>query len=117
LPRRSEGVVASADGSPKRFAQGIGAVLSTIALVAHFAFGATTLAMVLVAANTVAATLEWGRSQSPTKWAVAGALCRDLRSAAANSRRPPGTSREASQYASISNQATHDGLRTVVIRR
>ena len=46
------------DGPPKRFAQGIGAVLSTIALVAHFAFGATTFAMVLVAAITVAATLE-----------------------------------------------------------
>ena len=46
------------DGPPKRFAQGIGAVLSTTALVAHFAFGASTLASVLVGAITMAATLE-----------------------------------------------------------
>jgi uncharacterized protein DUF4395 len=46
------------DGPPKRFAQGIGAVLSTAALVAHFAFGATTLALVLVAMIAAAATLE-----------------------------------------------------------
>jgi len=46
------------DGPPKRFAQGIGAALSTTALVAHFAFGATTLAFVFVAAITLAATLE-----------------------------------------------------------
>ena len=52
--------VASRDvpGPPKRFAQGIGATLSTAAAVAHFAFGATTVALVLVAAITVAATLE-----------------------------------------------------------
>jgi hypothetical protein len=46
------------DGPPKRFAQGIGAVLSVGAVVAHYAFGATTLALVLVAAIAVAATLE-----------------------------------------------------------
>ena len=45
-------------GPPKRFAQGIGATLSTAAVVAHFAFGATTLAYALVAMITVAATLE-----------------------------------------------------------
>jgi hypothetical protein len=45
-------------GPPKRFAQGIGATLSVAAAVAHFAFGATTLALVLVALITVAATLE-----------------------------------------------------------
>jgi Domain of unknown function (DUF4395) len=46
------------DGPPKRFAQGIGATLSVTAMVAHFAFGATTLALALVALVTVAATLE-----------------------------------------------------------
>jgi hypothetical protein len=46
------------DGPPKRFAQGIGAVFSVSALLAHFAFGATTLALVLVGAIAVAATLE-----------------------------------------------------------
>jgi hypothetical protein len=45
-------------GPPKRFAQGIGATLSTAAAVAHFGFGATTLAYVLVAMITVAASLE-----------------------------------------------------------
>lgn len=45
-------------GPPKRFAQGIGATLSVAAAVAHFGFGATTVALVLVAAITVAATLE-----------------------------------------------------------
>lgn len=45
-------------GPPKRFAQGIGATLSVVAAVAHFGFGATTLALVLVALITVAATLE-----------------------------------------------------------
>ena len=45
-------------GPPKRFAQGIGATLSVSAAIAHFAFGATTLAFVLVAMITVAATLE-----------------------------------------------------------
>jgi hypothetical protein len=45
-------------GPPKRFAQAIGATLSLGAAVAHFAFGATTLAYVLVAMITVAASLE-----------------------------------------------------------
>ena len=45
-------------GPPKRFAQGIGATLSVGALVAHFVFGATGVALLLVAAITVAATLE-----------------------------------------------------------
>lgn len=45
-------------GAPKRFAQGIGATLSSAALIAHFAFGATTVAYVLVAMITVAASLE-----------------------------------------------------------
>lgn len=45
-------------GPPKRFAQGIGATLSLGAVVAHFAFGATTLANVLVAMILVAASLE-----------------------------------------------------------
>jgi hypothetical protein len=44
-------------GPPKRFAQGIGATLSVLALVAAFA-GATGLALVLVGAVAVAATLE-----------------------------------------------------------
>ena len=46
------------DGPPKRFAQGIGATFSLSALVAHFAFGATSVALVLVALIAVAATLE-----------------------------------------------------------
>lgn len=45
-------------GPPKRFAQGIGATLSVAAAVAHFGFGATTLATVLVAFILVAASLE-----------------------------------------------------------
>jgi hypothetical protein len=45
-------------GPPKRFAQGIGATLSVAALIAYFAFGATTVAFVLVAMIAVAATLE-----------------------------------------------------------
>lgn len=45
-------------GPPKRFAQGIGATLSVAAAVAHFGFGATTLAYVLVGMITVAASLE-----------------------------------------------------------
>ena len=45
-------------GPPKRFAQAIGATLSVSAAIAHFAFGATTLAYVLVAMITVAASLE-----------------------------------------------------------
>lgn len=44
-------------GPPKRFAQGIGAVLTTTALVLHLA-GATTPALVLVGAVTAAASLE-----------------------------------------------------------
>jgi hypothetical protein len=46
------------DGPPKRFAQGIGAALSVTASIAHFAFGATTPALVLVAMIALAATLE-----------------------------------------------------------
>ncbi|MEO6989600.1 MAG: DUF4395 domain-containing protein [Aquihabitans sp.] len=45
-------------GPPKRFAQAIGATLSVGAAVAHFGFGAPTLAVVLVGAITVAASLE-----------------------------------------------------------
>ncbi len=45
-------------GAPKRFAQGIGAALSASAAVAHFAFGATAVAYVLVAMIVAAATLE-----------------------------------------------------------
>lgn len=45
-------------GPPKRFAQAIGATLSVSAAVAHFGFGATTVALVLVGAITVAASLE-----------------------------------------------------------
>jgi hypothetical protein len=44
-------------GPPKRFAQGIGATLSSVALVAWLA-GAPTLATVLVAMIAIAATLE-----------------------------------------------------------
>lgn len=45
-------------GPPKRFAQGIGAVLSMAAVVLHFAFGATGPALVLVAMILGAAMLE-----------------------------------------------------------
>ena len=45
-------------GPPKRFAQGIGAALSVGAMVAHFAFGATPLAYVLLCMILVAASLE-----------------------------------------------------------
>lgn len=45
-------------GSPKRFAQGMGASMATAAVVAHFAFGAASVADVLVAMILVAATLE-----------------------------------------------------------
>ena len=45
-------------GPPKRFAQDIGATLSVGAAVAHFGFGATTVALVRVGAITVAASLE-----------------------------------------------------------
>jgi Domain of unknown function (DUF4395) len=45
-------------GPPKRFAQGIGAVLSVSALVSWTALGNATVAIALVAAITIAATLE-----------------------------------------------------------
>jgi hypothetical protein len=45
-------------GPPKRFAQGIGAVLSVTALVLAFAFDETTAAYVCVALILMAATLE-----------------------------------------------------------
>ena len=45
-------------GPPKRFAQGIGAVLSLGALLSWAVFDNTTVALVLVAAITFAATLE-----------------------------------------------------------
>lgn len=45
-------------GPPKRFAQGIGAVLTVIAAVLHFGFGFTGAAYVLVGLVVVAATLE-----------------------------------------------------------
>lgn len=45
-------------GPPKRFAQGIGATLSTAAVIAHFGFGSATVANVLVAMILVAASLE-----------------------------------------------------------
>jgi Domain of unknown function (DUF4395) len=45
-------------GPPKRFAQGMGAVLSLSAVVAHFGFGADGLAELLVGAIVIAATLE-----------------------------------------------------------
>jgi hypothetical protein len=45
-------------GPPKRFAQGIGTVLSLTAAVLHFALGATGPALAMVAAILVAATLE-----------------------------------------------------------
>ncbi|MFQ5558233.1 MAG: DUF4395 domain-containing protein [Acidimicrobiales bacterium] len=45
-------------GPPKRFAQGIGAVLSTSAALAHFGFGATAVASLLVVLILAAASLE-----------------------------------------------------------
>jgi hypothetical protein len=45
-------------GPPKRFAQGIGAALTTVAAVAALAFGAHTLADVLLGMLVVAAGLE-----------------------------------------------------------
>lgn len=45
-------------GPPKRFAQGIGAVLSTAALISWAVFGNVTVALVLTAMITVAASLE-----------------------------------------------------------
>ena len=45
-------------GPPKRFAQGIGATLSVAAVISYYVFGNTTVALVLVAMITVAASLE-----------------------------------------------------------
>lgn len=45
-------------GPPKRFAQGIGATLSTAAFVSAYTFDNTTVAVVLVAMILVAASLE-----------------------------------------------------------
>lgn len=45
-------------GPPKRFAQAIGATLTVAASLAHFAFGASGVALVLTAMLVVAATLE-----------------------------------------------------------
>jgi hypothetical protein len=45
-------------GPPKRFAQGLGAVMSLAAVVSHFGFGADWVAVGLVGAIAVAATLE-----------------------------------------------------------
>jgi len=45
-------------GPPKRFAQGIGAVFTVSAAIAHFAFGETTVAYALIGVVVVAATLE-----------------------------------------------------------
>lgn len=44
-------------GPPKRFAQGVGTAMSSVALILHLA-GSTTAAAVVVAGITVAATLE-----------------------------------------------------------
>jgi|LakMenE18May11ns_1017448.scaffolds.fasta_scaffold9856997_2 hypothetical protein len=45
-------------GPPKRFAQAIGAVFATSALIAHFGFGATPVALALMAGLAAAAFLE-----------------------------------------------------------
>lgn len=45
-------------GPPKRFAQGIGAVFTVSAAIAHFGFGETTVAYALIGVVVVAATLE-----------------------------------------------------------
>lgn len=45
-------------GPPKRFAQGIGATLSVLAVVARYGFDARPLAVVFVAMIAIAATLE-----------------------------------------------------------
>ena len=45
-------------GPPKRFAQAIGATLTVTAVVAHFGFGLTDVAFILVGLVFVAATLE-----------------------------------------------------------
>lgn len=47
-------------GAPKRFAQGIGATLSSTAAVLHFGVGLTTPALVAVGAILAAAALEAG---------------------------------------------------------
>lgn len=67
LGRLASGVIAPrlgppryVPGPPKRFAQGIGAVLTTGAAVAALGFGDGTLADVLLALVIVAATLEAG---------------------------------------------------------
>lgn len=45
-------------GPPKRFAQGIGATLSTAASISYYGFGSTTAAVVLVVMIAAAASLE-----------------------------------------------------------
>lgn len=45
-------------GTPKRFAQGIGAALALSAAALHFVFGLTSVALVVISAIAVAATLE-----------------------------------------------------------
>jgi Domain of unknown function (DUF4395) len=45
-------------GPPKRFAQGMGAVITVTGAILHFGFGATGAAYVLLGAIVVAATLE-----------------------------------------------------------
>ncbi len=45
-------------GPPKRFAQGMGAVMSLATVVAHFGFGADGLSQVLLGMIVAAATLE-----------------------------------------------------------
>jgi hypothetical protein len=45
-------------GPPKRFAQGIGATLSVLAVILYFGFGLSTAAWVAVGLITIAATLE-----------------------------------------------------------
>lgn len=52
------GTPISSPGPPKRFAQGIGAALTTIAAITGLALGWTTFALVLVAILAVFATLE-----------------------------------------------------------
>lgn len=54
LPFKAKSVA----GPPKRFAQGIGATLSVLAVILYFGFGFTTAAFVAVALITIAATLE-----------------------------------------------------------
>jgi len=45
-------------GPPKRFAQGMGATMSGLAVLAYYGFGAVGLAQILVGMITVAATFE-----------------------------------------------------------